>query len=81
MVENINSNWVVLWSEQQQCFHYETVEKMLESNISSFKRCKPNQYVPLAFFKSDKDARQAIKKLKQFRADLEGDVFDEEVSY
>jgi len=69
MIDNINSNWVVLWSEQQQCFHYEKVERMLESNIRSFKRCQPNQYVPLAFFESDKDARQAIKKLKEFRAD------------
>ncbi|MCP4056489.1 MULTISPECIES: hypothetical protein [unclassified Pseudoalteromonas] len=70
MMEDLLSKWVVVWSEQQQCFNYESVERMLDSNINSFKRKKANQYVPLAFFESSEEARNAIQAFKKHRPDL-----------
>ncbi|NUZ10061.1 hypothetical protein HUZ36_04640 [Pseudoalteromonas sp. McH1-7] len=70
MMNSLLNKWVVVWSEQQQCFNYETVERMLNSNINSFKRQKANQYVPLAFFDSAEEASDAIEVFRKHRPDL-----------
>jgi hypothetical protein len=69
-MHDLLNKWVVVWSEQQQCFNYEPVEKMLKSNINSFNRQQANQYVPLAFFNSSEEAFDAIEVFRKHRQDL-----------
>jgi hypothetical protein len=60
-------SYVVGWSEQQKCFHIETVEEMLLRNRRNFERCSKVDFVPLAFAASFADANEIAEKYRQKR--------------
>lgn len=59
----LNKLWVVEWSESQQSFHIDTIEKMLKRNTSAFLSERKTDYKPLAFAESQDEAIELRKQL------------------
>jgi hypothetical protein len=60
-------SYVVNWSEQQKCFHVETVKEMLFRNRLNFDQSVEVDFVPLCFAASITDANEAAAKYRQMR--------------
>lgn len=61
---NLQGKWVVEWSEIQQEFHIDTLEKTLERNLSAFRSDRKSQYVILCIADGQKQANQFFRQLK-----------------
>lgn len=62
--ENLLGKWVVEWSQIQQNFHVDTLEKTLERNLRAFKNDRPSQYVVLCIADSMEQANELCSELK-----------------
>jgi len=58
---------VVNWSEQQKCFHIETVEEMLARNQDNFEHCAQVDFTPIAFAASFSEANKIAETYRQKR--------------
>lgn len=60
--------FVVLWSPDQNQFHVETINEMLESNIRIYLQQKRVGYIVLSFADSAEEAHQIIEMFEESRA-------------
>lgn len=56
---------MVEWSEDQHCWHIETMAKMQELNLGNFLTSKLNDFVPIAVLGSHTEAHELIDKLEE----------------
>ena len=68
-MENFNKSWVVEWSESQQSYHIDTIEKMLNRNINAFANGRKTDYKPLIFAESQSEAVKLKKQLARKKTD------------
>ena len=59
----LNGMWVLEWSMEQECFHVQTVDEMIKSNMESLIYNRKTQYVPIYFCATISDAHAFSKKL------------------
>lgn len=53
---------VVEFSARQQCFHVESLEDMISSNIRAFKGQSMTDYLPIGIFKTREEAHRFLDK-------------------
>ena len=58
------------WSFSQGCFHIDSLERTMKSNISAFLRGGCTDYIILGIFENCKDASAAAQWLREERPDL-----------
>lgn len=66
-----NETYAVLWSKQQNCFHTDTVEEMLEENQRAFMGNRSSDYIVMAFADSYGAAQEIIKRFDEQRSAAE----------
>jgi hypothetical protein len=57
--------WTVEWSQSQQCFHIDALQKTITRNIAAFMHNRSNDYQLLYIAKSQEKASEAIAKLEK----------------
>lgn len=66
--ENGGDFWVAEWSESQQCFNLETLEKSVKDNLRAFQEAsKCNDWVIVGVFRDIHDAGDHCHKLRMDR--------------
>ena len=61
----VTSLWVVEWSPQQEQFHIEPVNEMLETNSRIFEKKTKADYFPIAICPTENDAQTVCKQAEQ----------------
>ena len=56
---------VVEYSKSQKCFHINTLNGMVKSNLRVFFSDKQCDYLPIGIFNNDKEAHEYIEKMKK----------------
>lgn len=59
--------WWACWSPQQRCFHLETEREALEINGRAFALNHIVEYVPIAIFDDEQQARDLLTQLQAIR--------------
>lgn len=65
----LQTRYVCLWSPRQRCVHLETEEEMCGINMGAMLRGVQVDYVVLAIFRSEPDARAFLNVIQKIRND------------
>jgi len=59
--------WVVEWSESQQCFHVDLLDKSLETNTRNYLEGRKTDFVPIGVFATAEEATSYTETMKSQR--------------
>jgi hypothetical protein len=67
MAFDYSKTWVVTWSRSQDCFHVETVDEMLQSNLEVFfhQNPYPSDWIVVGFADTIHEANEITVRLKK----------------
>lgn len=69
-----NETFAVLWSNNQKCFHVETVRAMLKTNMNAFRDGTGLDYVVLGFADTQREASKMVEELDEMRSEVKSSV-------
>lgn len=63
----MNQKWAVEWSQSQGCFHIDTLDRSLMSNLRAYRDGISNDYQILGIFDSNMEAGNFANNLRKLK--------------